>query len=234
VFLLSAFSVVPALALGEPVGAKLEKTVSTPASEADMKGTTGTHEHSWWSGLLGLNDSDSGDIVQPASSRTATPASDYIIGSGDVIGIAVWRDDSLTRTVVVLPDGKITLPLVGDLIAEGKTLAQLKLEVEKALLKYTGDSTVTVEIKQSNSMYIFILGRVKAPGKQMLVSNTNVLQALTMAGGLDPFAREHKIRIYRQQGDKTVMYSFDYDEIVEGRHLEMNIDLKRGDVIIVP
>jgi polysaccharide export outer membrane protein len=227
-------SVVPTLVLGETTVAKIEKAGSSPAAEADMKGSVEMHEHSWWSGLLGLNDPDQGVVVQHVPSRMAVPDSDYIIGAGDVIGIAVWRDESLTKTVVVLPDGRITLPLVGDLIAEGKTVAQFKLEVEQALSKYTGDSNVTVEIKQSNSMYIFILGRVKTPGKQMLIASTNVLQALTLAGGLDPFARNHKIRIYRKQGGKTAMYSFDYDEVVEGRHLEMNIDLKRGDVIIVP
>jgi polysaccharide export outer membrane protein len=231
--ILIVLSAVPVLAQGEPVQLKSEKTESLQVADANMKGATGIHEHSWWSDLLGLGDSDPGVIAQPVPSTTASPASDYIIGPGDVLGIAVWRDENLTKTVAVLHDGRITFPLIGDMTAEGKTVAQFKLEVEKALSKYTGDSNVTVEVKQSN-MNIFITGRVKAPGKHMLVANTNVLQALSMAGGLDPFARRHKIRIFRRLVDKTAMYSFNYDEVMEGRHLEMNIDLKRGDVIIVP
>jgi polysaccharide export outer membrane protein len=231
--LLITFNVVPVWAHGGTAPAISEKAVSLQSNETSKKGAETTSEHSWWLDLLGLGDSDPGVIAQSVSSTTASPASDYIIGPGDVLGIAVWRDENLTKTVAVLNDGRITFPLIGDMIAEGKTVAQFKLEIEKALSKYTGDSNVTVEVKQSN-MNIFVTGRVKAPGKQMLVSNTNVLQALSMAGGLDPFARKHKIRIFRHLSDKTAMYSFNYDEVMEGRHLEMNIDLKRGDVIIVP
>jgi polysaccharide export outer membrane protein len=83
-------------------------------------------------------------------------------------------------------------------------------------------------------MIIYIIGRVSAPGRQVLVANTNVLQALAMAGGLNPFARKSDIKIFRQEDGKTKMFMFDYDDVSEGIHLEMNIELKRGDVIIVP
>jgi polysaccharide export outer membrane protein len=165
---------------------------------------------------------------------TASPASEYIIGPGDLIGISVWRDENLTRTVVVLPDGKISFPLVGELVAEGKTVTQLKQETEKALSRYTADSAVTVEVKQSSSMIIYVIGRVNTPGKQLLFANTNVLQALAMAGGTNPFAKSNKIKIFRQHEGKTAMFAFNYNEVMEGRHLETNIELKRGDVIIVP
>jgi len=184
--------------------------------------------------MVGLADSDPGLAIVPTASNMALPASDYIIGPGDVIGISVWKDDSLTRTVVVLPDGKITFPLLGDLVAGGKTVVQLKQILESGLTRYVADSSVTVEVKQSNSMIIYILGRVNAPGRQVLVANTNVLQALAMAGGANPFAKKGNIKIFRQDDGKTTMFLFDYDEVAEGRHLEMNIELKRGDVIIVP
>jgi polysaccharide export outer membrane protein len=192
---------------------------------------------SWWqdvAALVGLADSDNGVTIGHKASQEALPSTDYIIGPGDVIGISVWKDESLTRTVVVLPDGKITFPLAGDLAAGGKTVAQLKKELETGLARYVADTNVTVEVKQSNSMIIYIIGRVNAPGRQMLVANTNVLQALAMAGGMNPFARKSKVKIFRQEDGKTAMFPFDYNEVADGRHLEMNIELKRGDVIIVP
>ena len=191
----------------------------------------------WWSDfaeLVGLGESDPGVTIGPADNHNAPSATDYIIGPGDVIGISVWKDESLTRTVVVLPDGKITFPLLGDLAAGGKTVAQLKQDLETGLTRYVADSNVTVEVKQSNSMIIYIIGRVNAPGRQMLVANTNVLQALAMAGGMNPFARKSNVKIFRQEDGKTAMFLFNYNEVSEGRHLEENIELKRGDVIIVP
>jgi polysaccharide export outer membrane protein len=194
-------------------------------------------DNSWWKNImyrLGFGaDPNPGETVQSAMSRTGADA-DYLIGPGDQIGISVWRDENLTRTVVVLPDGKIYFPLIGEVVAGGKTVSQLKQELEKRLARYVSDTGMTVEVKQSNSMIIFVIGRVNAPGRQMLLANTNVLQALAMVGGLNPFADKGKIMIFRQEAGKTVVFNFDYDDVSEGRHLETNIDLKRGDVIIVP
>jgi polysaccharide export outer membrane protein len=203
--------------------------VATVAAEPEKK--------SWLSSvaeMAGLGSSDPGMTVEPTASHLALPLPDYIIGPGDVIGVSVWKDDSLTRTVVVLPDGKITFPLLGDLPAGGKTVAQLKQTLEAGLSRYVADSSVTVEVKQSNSMIIYIIGRVNSPGRQVLVANTNVLQALAMAGGPNPFARKNKVKIFRQEEGKTAMFLFDYDQVADGKHLEMNIELKRGDVILVP
>jgi polysaccharide biosynthesis/export protein len=203
----------------------------------DAKVANNPSNVSWWSDfaqMVGLAESDPGLTIEPTLSNKAASTADYIIGPGDVIGISVWKDDSLTRTVVVLPDGKITFPLLGDLIAGGKTVAQLKQGLESGLTRYVADSNVTVEVKQSNSMIIYIIGRVNAPGRQVLVANTNVLQALAMAGGMNPFAKKSDVKIFRQEDGKTMMFLFDYNEVAEGRHLEKNIELKRGDVIIVP
>ncbi len=179
-------------------------------------------------------DTDTEVIAQPGIGRLETSSPDYIIGPGDQIGISVWRDENLTKTVVVLPDGKISFPLLGELIAGNKTVARLKQELEAGLNRYIADTNVTVEVKQSNSMIIYITGRVNAPGRQLLVADTNVMQALAMAGGLNPFARRGKVRIFRQEQGKTTMFPFDYDDVMDGRHLETNIVLKRGDVIVVP
>jgi polysaccharide export outer membrane protein len=242
----------PVWAAAETAGAAIEmnngSTVKPPPATAAPAATRDaaaqlsvdaapTAAGSWWdrfSEMVGLKDSDPGLTGRPLTSQEAQPAKDYIIGPGDVIGISVWRDENLTKTVVVLPDGKITFPLIGDLVAGGKTVAQLKKEIETGLARFTADTGVTVEVKQSNSMIIYIIGRVNSPGRQLLVANTNVLQALVMVGGPNPYAKKSSIRIFRQEDGKTNMFLFNYDEVAEGRHLEMNIDLKRGDVIIVP
>ena len=150
------------------------------------------------------------------------------------MGIEVWGDPALTRSVVVLPDGKISFPLIGELLAGGKTVGQLKKEVEEKLSRYVENLVLTVEVRQSNSMHIYVLGQVNTPGRTLLFSNINVLQALAIAGGPNSFARRSRIKIFRQEGGKTVIIPFDYNDVTAGRHLETNILLKRGDVIVVP
>jgi len=159
---------------------------------------------------------------------------DYIIGPGDLIGIEVWKDQTLTRTVVVLPDGKISMPLIGELQAGGRTVAALKNEVTDKLSQFVPDPVLTIEVKQCNSMHIYVLGRVNTPGRSVLASNINVLQALAMAGGLNPFAKSDQIQLFRYENGLTTIYPFDYDAVTRGKKLSENIELKRGDVIYVP
>ncbi|MDO8739621.1 polysaccharide biosynthesis/export family protein [Candidatus Deferrimicrobium sp.] len=161
-------------------------------------------------------------------------AADYIIGPGDQLGIEVWKDAALTRVVTVLPDGKISFPLIGELEAGGKTVAQLKKEIEQKIARYVPDSTTTVEVRQSNSLHIYVLGRINAPGRLILNANVNVLQALAIAGGPNTFANRTRIRIFRQEGGKTLSFPFNYNDVTAGKELQMNIELKRGDVIFVP
>jgi polysaccharide export outer membrane protein len=159
----------------------------------------------------------------------------FLIFPGDLLGIEVWKDPALTRAVVVLPDGKITFPLIGELAAGGKTVAQLKVEIEEKLSRYVERNLVlTVEVRQLNSMHVYVLGHVNSPGRMILISNINVLQALAIAGGPDTFASRSKIRIFRQEGEKTAIIPFDYDEVTAGKNVEANILLRRGDVVFVP
>lgn len=158
----------------------------------------------------------------------------YLIGPGDLLDISVWKDEALTKTVVVLPDGMIAFPLIGELKAEGRTVAELKQEMEKRLARYVSDMVLNLEVRQSNSMLVYVIGRVNSPGRQALNANINVLQSLAMAGGLNPFAKKDKIRVFRQEGASTRSFLFRYDDVVEGKHLEDNIVLKRGDVVVVP
>ena len=171
--------------------------------------------------------------AEPAKTHPVMP--DYRIGPGDVLSIEVWKDVALSRLVTVLPDGKISFPLVGELTAGDRTVAELKKEIEGKISRYVSDSPLTVEVRQINSLHVYVLGRVNAPGRFVLTSNVTVLQALAIAGGPNAFANRSQIRILRQEGGKTVRSpAFDYDDVTAGKHLETNVLLQRGDVIYVP
>jgi polysaccharide export outer membrane protein len=171
---------------------------------------------------------------EPTNTMAEWPRPDYIIGPGDMLSVSVWEVEALTKQVVVLPDGKISYPLIGELTAAGKTISRMRKELEDALTRYVPDPVVTVGVEQVNSMLIYVIGRVNSPGRFLLHTNVNVLQALATAGGLNVFAKRSKIKIFRQEGGKTKIYKFNYDEVSSGEELEQNIVLKRGDVIVVP
>jgi len=173
-------------------------------------------------------------VAMAAEEKTEWPGMDYIIGPGDVLDISVWKVEELTKMVTVLPDGKIAFPLVGQLVAAGKTLEALSMELEKKLARFVPDANLSVLVHQVNSMMIFVIGRVNNPGRFVLNANADVLQALAMAGGLNPFAEGGKIKIFRKQGGGTEIIRYNYKEVVKGKDLVQNIVLKRGDVIVVP
>ena len=165
---------------------------------------------------------------------TAQEEGDYIIGPGDVLDISVWKDEALTRSCVVRPDGFISFPLIGDVRASGKTSQQLKLEIESRLIRYVPGLTLSLEIKQINSMTIYVIGKVNIPGRFVVNANIDVLQALSTAGGLNPFAKQNDIKIFRKDKDETTIFPFQYDKVVDGKRLEQNIQLNRGDIVVVP
>ena len=135
------------------------------------------------------------------------------------------------------PTASSPFPLLGLLKAGGKTVAQLKAEIEEKIAQYVTEPVLNVEVKQVNSMLIFVIGRLnmsRSSGRLILNANANVLQALAMAGGLNPFAKRNSIKIFRQEGGKTIIFPFHYDDVVEGKRIEENIELKRYDVIVVP
>ena len=171
--------------------------------------------------------------AEPGGTQAVVP--EYRIGPGDVLNIEVWKDAALSRQVAVLPDGKISFPLIGELTAGDRTVAELKKEIESKISRFVPDSPLTVEVRQVNSLHVYVLGRVNAPGRFILTSNVTVLQALAIAGGPNAFANRSKIRIFREKGGKTTMSPpFDYDEVTAGRNIETNVLLERGDVIHVP
>ncbi len=169
--------------------------------------------------------------IDAADSHGST---DYIIGQGDVLVISIWKDESLTREVVVLPDGTITFPLIGSVTAEGKTVSKLKKDIEEKIKRFVPDPVLFVSVRSANSMYVYVIGRVNSPGRFVLNSNVNVLQALAMAGGLTPFADKNAIKIIRTDSGKSSIMQFRYNDVIKGRSIEQNIILKRGDVVVIP
>jgi len=168
-------------------------------------------------------------IVQPT---TGAP-SDYVIGAGDILEVSVWKDPALTRQVVVLPDGTFSFPLVGRFTAAGKTVEALSAAVEEKLTRYIPEPDLSLIVQQVNSQVIYVIGKVNRPGHIPLNRNIDVLQALAMAGGLNLFANEKDIRIFRRTKNQTMVIPFNYKAVTEENRLEENIFLQRGDVIVV-
>lgn len=169
-----------------------------------------------------------------AEDQAGAVGADYILGPGDILDISAWQNQALAKLVTILPDGKISFPLIGEVMAGGKTVAQLKGELEEKITRYVPDPTLSVIVHQVNSMMVYVIGKVNQPGRHILNRNVNVLQVLAMAGGFNPFANRGKVKIFRQQGSDTVIFPFDYDEVADGKNMESNITLKRGDVVVIP
>ena len=171
------------------------------------------------------------------SMPTPSPAEEeigYKIGPGDVLEISVWKEESLKREVIVPPDLTIAFPLIGEIKVKKMTVSDLRREVAKRLEDFIPDATVTVMLRQINSLRAYVIGKVNKPGQFPIDLETTTMQLLAMAGGLNPFAATGKIYILRHQDGKMTKIPFDYRDIEKGKNLEQNILIKRGDVIIVP
>ncbi|WHZ21584.1 MAG: Periplasmic protein involved in polysaccharide export [Nitrospira sp.] len=171
-----------------------------------------------------------------ASASSGTPVADpgYLLGPEDVLFISVWKDEHLTREVVVRPDGMVSFPLVGDVAAEGRTVDELRSDLVKRLVKYIPNVNVTVAVTKVLSYKIYVVGRVSKPGEYLVGHYTDVLQALSLAGGLTPFAAENDIKVIRRVMGEQQVFGFRYGDVRKGRDLEQNILLQRGDVVMVP
>ncbi|HEB74500.1 MAG TPA: AMIN domain-containing protein [Candidatus Desulfofervidus auxilii] len=158
----------------------------------------------------------------------------FLLGPEDILEISVWKDETLTKQVVVRPDGKISFPLIGEIQAAGRTVEDLRKEIIEKLSEFISDPVVTVMVIGINSYKIYVIGKVNKPGAYTVGRSVNVMQALSMAGGFSPFADLEHISILREQNGKQIRIKFNYKEVAKGKHLEENILLKRGDVIVVP
>ena len=158
----------------------------------------------------------------------------YQIGPGDLLRISVWKEEGMQLEVLVRPDGEITFPLAGEIQAGGLTTKELSDELIGKLKRYIPYPSVTVSVLQSVSNKVYVIGKVNRPGEFVATGYLDVLQALTMAGGLTPYADSDEIKIIRRTKSGTKMKIFDYDEVISGERLDMNIILKAGDTVVVP
>jgi polysaccharide export outer membrane protein len=159
----------------------------------------------------------------------------YVIGANDVLAINVWKEPDISRSVPVRSDGKISLPLVGELQASGQTPRQLEQEITKRLQSYISEPEVTVIVTDSKSQKVNILGMVARPGEYLLTSSTTVLDAVAMAGGFKDFAKQKAIYVLRQAPNGTQQrLAFNYKDVIKGKNPEQNIRLQAGDTVVVP
>jgi polysaccharide export outer membrane protein len=171
----------------------------------------------------------------PVSSQVAgVDPSTYRVGAEDVLEISVWREDALKKEVLVRPDGGVSYPLIGEVQAAGKTVLEIRDDVARRLEKFIPDPAVSVTILKTGSQRVYVIGKVNKPGEFALGRYVDVLQALSMAGGLTPFADGNDIRVMRRDGDRQVSFPFEYNRVVRGQKLEQNIPLRAGDVVVVP
>src|SRR6202522_3050920 len=158
----------------------------------------------------------------------------YVIGANDALAIDVWKEPNVSRSVSVRSDGKISLPLVGELQASGQTPQQLEQEITKRLQSYISEPEVTVIVSESKSQKVNILGMVAHPGAFLLTSSTTVLDAVAMAGGFKDFAKQKSVYVLRQAPDGTQQkIPFNYKDVIKGKNPEQNIRLQSGDTVVV-
>lgn len=186
-------------------------------------------------GFLGVFDPPSRQVSGEAGAAAYT-SGDYKIGAEDVVEVIVWRNADLSKVVTVRPDGKISLPLVGDVTAEGLTAAQLTKEIQARLKEYKDTANVSVVVQQVNSYSVYVMGEVAKPGRYQLKTYSTVLQAISTAGGFTPYAAKNKMFVLRKSSDTGVetRINVSYDDIVSRGDSSKNVVLVPGDTVVVP
>ena len=158
----------------------------------------------------------------------------YHLNPGDILKISVWNEDALQQEVMVLPDGTISFPLVGIIEAADRTPAQVRDELKEKLSRLIPDPEINLTVSAVEGNNIFIIGKVNLPGRFPMIRPTDVVQALSLAGGFTTYADTDDIQILRRTGKKLIVINFDYTRIADGQALETNILLQSGDTIVVP
>lgn len=162
------------------------------------------------------------------------PRPPYTINPGDLLEISVWKEPDLQRQVLVRPDGAFSFPLSGDIVAEGRTVEDVRQEITAQLETFIPDLVVTVTVAEIRGNKIFVIGQVNTPGEFVVNPRVDVIQALSIAGGMTPFAQVNNIKILRRRNGQQRIQSFRYSDIIKGENLEQNILLEVGDVVLVP
>jgi len=159
---------------------------------------------------------------------------DYKIQPGDILSVSVWREPDMQLELMVRPDGGISVPLIGNVVASGSTVDQLSKDLAEKLKSYMPDLSIVVAVKQPLGNKIYIIGKVNKPGEFIMNRQLDVMQALSMAGGTSRFASLGDIKILRRFNEGQIVYPFDYKDIENGKNLDQNIILLSGDVVVVP
>ncbi|HUN74168.1 MAG TPA: polysaccharide biosynthesis/export family protein [Steroidobacteraceae bacterium] len=183
-----------------------------------------------------------GPLAPPATAPGSTPPAvvpesppaEYLVQAGDVLTVTVWKEQDLTGDVLVRPDGGLSFPLVGDLVARGKTVEELRKEITERLVRYVPSPVVTVAVKQVGGNHIYVVGKVQRPGEYPIVRSVDVMQALSLAGGATPYAALNSIVILHRENGRQQAFHFRYSEVARGRDLSQNILLQSGDTVVVP
>jgi polysaccharide export outer membrane protein len=190
---------------------------------------------------LGLwGQSDSGTTTQPTQTIDASSAmkphdDSFVIGNDDVLAINVWKEPDVSRSIPVRSDGKISLPLVGEVQATGRTPRKLEQDIAARLKNYIAEPEVTVIVQQINSQKFNILGQVNRPGSYVINNSATVLDAIAVAGGFRDFAKQKSIYVLRQNADGSqTRMPFNYKEVVKGKNPAQNVKLQPRDTIVVP
>jgi polysaccharide export outer membrane protein len=168
------------------------------------------------------------------SAARAQQPPDYKLHAGDAIEISVWKEMDLQRTLAIRPDGKFGFPLVGEVLAAGRSVVDVQNDITTRLKKYIPDPVVTVSVTGIEGNKIYVIGQVTKPGAIVMNPQVNVLQALSVAGGTTPYASVNDIIVVRSAGTRQQILPFRYAEVSRGRNLEQNITLESGDVVVVP
>ncbi len=175
--------------------------------------------------------------TQPAGSAPGVSADDdsYVIGIDDLLAINVWKEPEITRNVPVRADGKISLPLVGEVTAGGRTPRALKAEITEKLKSYISEPEVTVIVQEMRSKKFNIMGQVGRPGSYPLSGNMTILDGLAVSGGFRDFAKKKDIYVLRKKADGTdERLPFNYKDVIKGKNSQQNVKLMPGDTVVVP
>jgi len=170
-----------------------------------------------------------------AEEKEHAPAnSGFYLGPDDLLEISVWNDETLSKQVIVRPDGKISFPLIGDILVQGRTVEEVRQEIENKVRAYVPDAPLTVMVIRVSSPKVYVVGKVVKPGVYIMSEPLRVIQALAIAGGVTPFSDNDDILIIREENGRQKIMKFDYSRVADGKALKQNIYLKPGDTVVVP
>ncbi len=187
-------------------------------------------------GQSGENKSAEPAPAQPQAAPAGQANDDtYVIGNDDLLAINVWKEPEISRVVQVRSDGKISLPLIGEVVAGKRTPRDLKNEITEKLKSYISEPEVTVIVQEMRSRKFNVLGMVARPGSYPLTSNMTILDGLALAGGFRDFAKKKSIYVLRKKVNGTQeRLPFNYKDVIDGKNAEQNVKLEPGDTVVVP